>query len=107
MATIIIGFPAWNTLKTMGISIPKVPHEVPVENDRPTAIRKMIAGSSIWKPAALPSTRFEIYIFAPRESVIALRVHAQQRISIAETIALKPSGRDPISSLKLIFLLKI
>ena len=36
---------------------------------------------------------------------MALRVHAQVRIRIAGTIALKPSGREAMASLKLITLL--
>ena len=32
------------TVKIIGISIPNVPHEVPVANARPTEIRKNIAG---------------------------------------------------------------
>ncbi len=38
-------------------------------------------------------------IFAPRLSVMALRVHAQVRIRMAGTIALKPSGSDSIMDL--------
>ncbi len=40
-------------------------------------------------------------IAAPRLSVIAFKVHAKVRIRIAGTMALKPSGRQPIQSLKL------
>ena len=35
-----------NTARTSGIRIPNVPHDVPVANERPTAMMKMIAGRS-------------------------------------------------------------
>ena len=34
----------FRTVKMIGISIPNVPHEVPVANARPVAIRKKTAG---------------------------------------------------------------
>ena len=43
IATMVMGSPALKTLRTIGIRIPKVPHEVPVANERPTAIAKMMA----------------------------------------------------------------
>ena len=44
----------------------------------------------------------EMKTFAPSESVIVFSVHAQQRIMIAGTIALKPSGNASMQSRKLI-----
>ena len=41
-----------NTPRVMGISMPKVPQEVPVAKDRPTAIRNTMAGRKDLKPAA-------------------------------------------------------
>ena len=41
---------------------------------------------------------------APRESVIAVRLHAKVRIRIAGTMALKPSGMLPIMSVNFIIL---
>ena len=46
-----------NTGSTMGIRIPKVPQLVPVAKARPSATRKMTAGSMAKSPAAAPSTR--------------------------------------------------
>ncbi len=54
IATIVIGSPEENTLRTMGIRIPNVPQEVPVAKERPTAIRKIIAGRNDWKAPAVP-----------------------------------------------------
>ena len=85
----------------IGIKIPNVPHEVPVANARKHAITKIIAGRNILSPAAEPSTKPATNCFASRESVIPLSVHARQRIRIAGTIALNPSGRQAIASLKL------
>ena len=53
----------------------------------------------------LVSTREEMKIFAPRESVIVFKVQAQIRIIMAGTIALKPSGMDSMHCLKVITLL--
>ena len=44
IATIVIGSPAVKTLRTIGIRIPNVPHDVPVAKESPTAIAKIIAG---------------------------------------------------------------
>ena len=41
---IISSLVAGKTLRTIGISIPNVPHEVPVANDIAHATRKMMAG---------------------------------------------------------------
>ena len=88
-----------NTARTMGIRIPNVPHDVPVENERPTPMRKTIAGSNGINSLALVLTNSAMNILAPRLSVIVLSVHAQQRIMIAGTIALKPSGSDSMQLL--------
>ena len=87
--------------------MPNVPQDVPVENARKQATRKMMAGKNALKPAALPSTKEEIKILAPKESVIPFSVQAQIRIIMAGTIALKPSGTDSIHCLKEITLLHI
>ena len=71
----------------------RYPQEVPVEKERPTAMRKMIAGRKSWNAPAEPSINWEIKIFAPSESVMVFSVHAQQRIIMAGTMALKPFGR--------------
>ena len=89
-----------NTATTMGIRIPKVPHEVPVENARKHPTRKMIAGRNIIRLFALLSIAVATNTAAPKLSVMALRVHAKVRIRIAGTIALKPEGRHSIHSVK-------
>ena len=96
-----VWFVFWNTATTIGIRIPKVPHDVPVANARKHATRKMIAGSRFISPCALVSIIPATNSFAPRLSVIAFRVHAKVRIRIAGTIALNPSGMQDIQSLKL------
>ena len=77
----------------MGMRMPKVPHEVPVAKARPMAMRKMMQGRKFMKlPAELattPATNFA----APRPSVIAFKDQAKDRISMAGTICLNPSGR--------------
>ena len=78
--------------RTMGIRMPNVPQLVPVEKPRMQAMRKMIAGRNAFSEAAGPLMRSEMKIFAPSESVMPFSVHAQQRIMIAGTIALNPSG---------------
>ena len=88
--------------RTIGIRMPNVPQLVPVENARMTAITKMIAGRKFCRPAAGPLMMSEMKTFAPSESVIVFNVHAQQRIMIAGTIALKPSGNASMQSRKLI-----
>ena len=85
---------------TIGIRMPNVPQLVPVENARMIAITKMIAGRKFIRPIAGPLMRSEMKIFAPSESVIDFNVHAQQRIMIAGTIALKPSGKASMQSRK-------
>ena len=88
--------------RTIGIRMPNVPQLVPVENARMTATTKMIAGRKFCRPAAGPLMMSEMKTFAPSESVIVFSVHAQQRIMIAGTIALKPSGNASMQSRKLI-----
>ena len=63
-------------------------------------ITKTIAGRNISKLPALLRTRSRTKYFAPRESVIAFRDQAKVRIMMAGTIALKPSGIQPIMSRK-------
>ena len=41
-----------NRYVTIGIKIPKVPHDVPVENDNTQATKKMIAGKKFCRDAA-------------------------------------------------------
>ena len=86
---------------TIGMRMPKVPQLVPVENARMIAMTKMIAGRKFWSPAAGPLMMSEMKILAPSESVMPLSVHAQQRIMMAGTMALKPSGKASMQSRKL------
>ena len=85
-----------NTSSVMGISMPKVPQLVPVAKLRKQPIRNTMAGRKDWKLWAELFTAEATYAPAPRESVIALRDQAQVSISIAGTMALKPSGSMPI-----------
>ena len=55
-------------------------YDVPVAKARKHATRKMIAGKSTINPPAALATTPATYSFAPRLSVIALRVHAKVRI---------------------------
>lgn len=89
-----------NTFCTIGISMPKVPQEVPVANARPQPITNTMAGRNICIDCAEDWTKSRTKYFAPRESVMDLRLHAKVSINIAGTIALKPSGIQPIISLK-------
>ena len=73
---------------------------VNVANARKTATRKRIAGKKYASLPAVASTRPSTNTSAPRLFVIALSVHANVRIRIAGTIALKPSGIASIQSLK-------
>ncbi len=90
-----------NTSTTIGMRIPNVPQEVPVEKARKHATMKMIAGRKFIKDPALLCTASATKVAAPRESVMAFSVQAKVRIRIAGTMALKPSGRQAIQSLKL------
>ena len=91
----------WKQATTIGIRIPKVPHEVPVAKLNPMAIMKMITGRNCRKFFAEPCTTPATNSFAPRLSVMAFRDHASVRIRMAGTICLKPSGRQSMHSLKL------
>ena len=84
----------------MGIRIPKVPQDVPEAKARNTAIRKMMAGRKFIRLPAELSTRAATYLAAPRLSVIAFKAQAKDRISMAGTICLKPSGRQSMQSAK-------
>ena len=86
------------TLVTMGMRIPKVPHDVPVANESPIATAKRSTGSRSFTAVALstiPDTKGP----ASRKLVIVLRVHANVSIRIAGTICLKPAGIASIHSL--------
>ena len=76
-----------NTSTTIGIRIPKVPHEVPVANAITAPITKMIAGRKFISPPAELLTTPYTKSDAPRLSVMAFSVHAKVRIRIAGTIA--------------------
>ena len=82
-----------NAATTIGIKMPNVPHEVPVEKASPTPTKKIIAGIKFIKPAALPEMRLATKTFAPSVSVTPFKLQANTRINIAGTIALKPSGK--------------
>ena len=92
--------PPGKTFNTIGMRIPKVPQEVPVAKDKPTAIKKIMAGSIICNPLAEPSTSCDTKILAPKLSVIAFKVQAQVKIIMAGTMALKPSGMLSMHCLK-------
>ena len=64
--TIKVGLVLANTLTTMGIRMPKVPHDVPVANASPHPTRKMIAGSRFNRPSAQPLIAEATYSAAPR-----------------------------------------
>lgn len=87
------GSAAGNTAMQIGISMPKVPHEVPVAKAKNAATMKMMAGKSCCRPAALLDTTPDTYSAAPNESVMLFSVHANVRISMAGTIASKPLMR--------------
>ena len=89
-------------LVTIGIKIPKVPHDVPVEKESTQATRKIIAGRKLARPAAAEFIRPSTYSAAPKSPVIFLRAVAKVRIKIAGTIALKPFGIQAIASLNVI-----
>ena len=80
--------------------IPKVPQDVPVENDNRQAITNITAGRNICMEADLASTTPATKSAAPSESVIAFKDHASVRIAIGGTIALKPSSTHDIQPLK-------
>ena len=77
---------------TIGRRIPKVPQEVPVANARNTAIQNTIIGIKTCKTPVLFARTPATNTSAPRSPVIPDSVHANVRIMMAGTIALKPSG---------------
>ena len=77
------GSAAGNTAMQIGISMPKVPHEVPVAKAKNAATMKMMAGKSCCSTAALLATTPDTYSAAPNESVMLFSVHANVRISMA------------------------
>ena len=91
-----------NTGITMGSRMVKVPQEVPVAKPRKAAIRNTTAGRKFCSRSPNPFTIPATKSGAPREVVTSPIVQARQRIRIAGTICLKPSGRQSISSVKLI-----
>ena len=90
---------------TIGIRIPNVPHDVPVENDKTHATIKMIAGRKLASPDAAESISPPTYTSAPKSPVMFFSAVANVRIRIAGTIAIKPFGIHSIASLKVITLL--
>ena len=60
-----------------------------------------MTGSRTWMPEA-ERTKSRTKYFAPRESVMPLRDQAKVRMRMAGTMALKPSGIQPIRSRKAI-----
>ena len=94
-----------NIAVTIGIRIPNVPHDVPVEKARTQATKKIIAGKKFARPAAAESISAPTKSAAPKRPVIFLRDVAKVRIKIAGTIATKPFGIESIASLKVITLL--
>jgi len=102
---IAISVPGSKIPRTMGIRIPKVPHDVPVAKEIPIATRKIIAGRKFFNAPAFaraPSTKAS----EPRSPVMFLRAVANVRMRIAGTIALKPLGIHSIASLNVIVLLR-
>lgn len=94
------GLDSANTATTIGMSMPKVPQEVPVEKARKQPTRKIMAGRKFIREPALWFMISATNTAAPRLSVIAFNVHAKVRIRIAGTIALKPLGRHSMHSWK-------
>ena len=82
--------PSGKIATTIGMSIPKVPHDVPVEKESTQATRNIIAGKKKPSAAACPLIKFAIKYLAPMIDVIFLRAVAKVRISIAGTIAINP-----------------
>ena len=81
-----------NTAHTIGISIPNVPHDVPVANAMRHPTINITAGRKLNRLPDADVIAVCTKSFAPIISVVPLSVHANVRISIAGTIALKPSG---------------
>ena len=89
------------TSSTMGMSMPKVPQLVPVEKAMKQPMRNTMAGSRALKLSAEARSVVSTKAVAPSESVMALRLQAKVRMSMAGTMALKPSGMHSIICLKL------
>ena len=81
---------------TIGIKIPNVPQDVPVEKARKQATRNIIAGRKFARPAAADFISISTYSAAPSRPVIFLRAVAKVKIKIAGTIALKPFEYFPL-----------
>ena len=82
------------------MSIPNVPHDVPVANAIRQPTMNITAGKRLNRLPDADSIAFCTKSFAPIISVVPLRVHANVRINIAGTIALKPSGIASMHLLK-------
>ena len=95
--------PAGNTARTIGIRIPNVPQDVPVENAITQATIKMIAGKNTARLDA-PERRLSTNTSEPSPLVIFLSAVAKVRIRIAGTIATNPLGIEAIDSLNVIAL---
>ena len=91
-----------NTLQTMGISMVKVPQLVPVEKARNTETTNTMNGRNIARPAAELSMTPCMKSAAPRRPVIPDRFQERMRIIIGAHMDLKPAGRKPMKSSKLI-----
>ena len=100
MHTMARGLSMENTFWTMGIRMPKVPQLVPVAKASRQPTANTITGSSSCTPVAEVRTKSRTKYLAPRESVMPFRDQAKVRIMMAGTMALKPSGMQPIISLK-------
>ena len=87
------GLAGSKTLITIGIRIPKVPQEVPVENARKAAIKKNTTGRKLARSGAAIVIHSAINFWESSRVVIFLRDVARVRIRIAGTIAMKPSAR--------------
>ena len=98
MHTMPMGSSRGKIAMVMGMSTPNVPQLVPVAKASRQPIRNTMAGRNICMPSAPLFTRSRTKYFAPRESVMAFSDHANVRIIMAGTIALKPSGMQPIIS---------
>ena len=90
--------PPENTGMTMGSRMVKVPQEVPVAKPRNAAIMNTTAGRKLCRLSPKPETMSATKSGAPRALVTSPMVQARQRIRMAGTICLKPSGRQSISS---------
>ena len=86
--------------RVMGIRIPKVTQLVPVAKANRQPMMNTMAGRNMEKSRAYSLTTYSTKWVAPRESVMAFRDQAKVRIMMAGTMALKPSGMQPIMSRK-------